>query len=242
MSESAASATGREAQALQRLLRAIASQDHPTASRLLADMPSLARMSIAQGATRQDESSSYFEQISHYAYAGDTALHIAAAAYQRDIAAELVLKGANVSARNRRGAQPLHYAADGIPASSCWDPDAQHAIVEFLIAAGADPNSADASGVRPLHRAVRTRSTPAVRALLANGADPLCKNKRGSTPLHLAVQTSGRGGSGSASSRQEQIEIIGLLLSHGARLSDKNAAGRAVEECVRAEWLQALLR
>src|SRR5450631_4383298 len=93
--------------------------------------------------------------------------------------------GANVRARNRRGAEPLHYAADGIPGSITWDPDAQSAVVEFLIRAGADPNSTDKSGVAPLHRAVRTRCAAAARALLTNGAAALGKNKRGSTPLHL---------------------------------------------------------
>jgi hypothetical protein len=43
----------------------------------------------------------------HYAYAGDTPLHLAAAGYQTALAEELVSKGANVSARNRRGAEPL---------------------------------------------------------------------------------------------------------------------------------------
>jgi ankyrin repeat protein len=67
------------------------------------------------------------------------------------------------------------------------------------------------------------------------------KNKSGSTPLHLAVQTTGRGGSGSALSRAQQTEIIQLLLSHGARPSDRNSSGRSVQECA-AAWIQPLLR
>jgi ankyrin repeat protein len=242
MSDNAVSAAARQEQALQTLLRAIASRDRHTTSRLLAHSPSLARMAMSVGTTHQDESTYYFEQIRHYAYAGDTPLHIAAAGYQRDIGEELVSRGANVGARNRRGAEPLHYAADGIPGSPWWNSDAQHAIVEFLIGAGANPNAADTSGVTPLHRAVRTRCTPAVRALLSNGADALRKNKSGSTPLHLAVQNTGRGGTGSTASRHEQIEIIRLLLSHGAHPSDRNSAGRSVKEYVKAEWIQAILR
>jgi len=141
-------------------------------------------MAIRVGASRDDERTYYLEEIAHYAYAGDTPLHIAAAAYLRDIAEELVSRGANVSARNRRGAEPLHYAADGTPGSPSWNPDAQHSVVEFLIEVGADPNAEDKSGVTPLHRAVRTRCTSAVRALLSNGADALRRNKGGSTPLH----------------------------------------------------------
>src|SRR6266508_4780102 len=184
MNEHAASAANREEHALQTLLRAIAARDQRTTSRLLAEAPSLARMAVRVGASRDAERTYYLEEIAHYAYAGDTPLHIAAAAYQRDIAAELVSRSANVSARNRRGAEPLHYAADGTPGSPSWNPDAQHSVVEFLIEVGADPNAEDKSGVTPLHRAVRTRCTSAVRALLSNGADALRRNKGGSTPLH----------------------------------------------------------
>jgi ankyrin repeat protein len=209
-------------------------------SRLLAESPLLARQAVTVGATRESANAYYFKQIAHYVYAGDTPLHVAAAAYQTAITEELVAEGANPSARNRRGAEPLHYAADGIPGSDLWDPSAQYAIVEFLIGAGANPNSRDKSGVAPLHRAVRTRCTAAVRALLMNGADALERNKSGSTPLHLAVQNTGRGGTGSAGSRKEQKEIIRLLLGHGARASDKDSAGRSVKNCVQAEWIHAL--
>jgi ankyrin repeat protein len=152
-----------------------------------------------------------------------------------------VSRGANVRARNRRGAEPIHYAADGIPGSDGWDPDAQYAVVEFLIREGADPNSQDKSGVAPLHRAVRTRSTAAVRALLANGADPVKRNKSGLTPLHLAVQNTGRSSAGTAIARDEQEKIIQLLLDHGARPSDRDSSGKSVKDCVQADWIRALL-
>ncbi len=56
--------------------------------------------------------------------AGDTALHIAAAAYRTDLAQRLVAAGADVRARNRRGAEPLHYAATGAPGSAGGTPEA----------------------------------------------------------------------------------------------------------------------
>ena len=242
MSDNASPTGDRQQAQLQALLRAIASRNRPMTAQLLAKSPALAQLAIKVGATRQAASDFYFKEINHYAYAGDTPLHIAAAAYQREIAEELVSKGANVRARNRRGAEPLQYASDGIPGSAAWDPDAQYAVVEFLIRAGADPNSEDKSGVAPLHRAVRTRCTAAVRALLTNGADAVGKNKSGSTPLHLAVQNTGRGGSGSAAAREEQAEIIRLLLCHGARPSDKDSTGRSVKDSVKTEWIHLLLR
>jgi ankyrin repeat protein len=152
--------------------------DDAAALRLLAASPALASAQVAQGATRQAATDYYLDPIAHYVYAGDTALHVAAAAYRHEIARRLIAMGAGVRARNRRGAEPLHYAADGMPGAPTWNPDAQAATIAILIAAGADPNAADSSGVMPLHRAVRTRCAAAVRALLAGGADAQAKNKK----------------------------------------------------------------
>jgi hypothetical protein len=230
-----------EEQTLRSFLLAIAAGEASTTLRVLAESPALATQTVKVGATREEARTYYFERIAHYAYAGDTALHIASAAYQCEVARELLRRGASVRARNRRGAEPLHYATDGLPGSDAWNPEAQFATVELLIRAGADPNSADTSGVAPLHRAVRTRSTAAARALLANGADVLVRNKHGSTPLHLAVQDTGRGGVGSPESRDEQAEIIRLLIEYGARPTHKDAAGKTVKQCASAEWVHVLL-
>lgn len=228
--------------ALQTLFQKIVSRDRPATLKLLAKSPLLAQQALVVGAARETANAYFFTEILHYAYAGDTPLHMAAAAYQTAIAEKLLARGANVRARNRRGAEPLHYATDGGPRTEWWDPDAQYAIVELLIKAGADPNAEDKGGVAPLHRAVRTRCTAAVRALLVNGAEVVRKNKSGSTPLHLAIQNTGRGGSGSEASREEQKKIIGLLLNHGARPSDKNLAGKSVKDCVKTDWIRELLK
>ena len=127
------------------------------------------------------------------------------------MARALLDAGADVRARNRRGAEALHYAADGSPDMSTWSPDDQAAVVACLLEAGAAPNALDKSGVAPLHRAVRTRCTGAVRALLKGGADPRLPNKSGSTPVDLASMTTGRGGSGSPAAKREQAEILRLL-------------------------------
>lgn len=226
---------------LWRLLRAIATGDRPKASRLLADSPRLALDATPIGATRSSSTSYYFKEIGHYVYAGDTALHVAAAAYRTGIAKELIGHGADVSARNRRGAQPIHYATVGQPGSETWAPKAQAAIVAYLLRAGADPNAADKCGVTPLHRAVRTRCAAAVRVLLANGADPRRKNGSGSTPLHLAVQTTGRGGSGTAAAAEQQREIIRLLVERGARPGDTDSRGKTVTECIRGQGIADII-
>jgi ankyrin repeat protein len=188
---------------MDELIAAIVADDPATVTTLLVGEESCA--------TRQSVREQYLEEIDHHLYLGDTPLHIAAAAYRVLIIRELVACGADVSARNRRGAEPLHYAADGIPGSQNWNPAAQREAVEALLDAGADPNAIDKSGVAPLHRAVRTRSAAAVAALLDGGADPELTNKRGSTPLQLATRMTGRGGSGSPEARAEQAEIIRLL-------------------------------
>ena len=176
-------------------------------------------------------------EIAHYLYAGDTALHMAAAAFRPPIAKLLIARGADCRARNRRGAQPLHYAAD---ANHC-DPKAQAQTIKYLISVGADPNALDKSGVAPLHRAVRTRSLAAVRALLDGGANPRGKNNSGSTPLHLAVQNTGGSGSGSEHARKQQAAIIQLLLKRGARPTDKDARGKSVKQAATSEWIRDLL-
>src|SRR5260221_12457519 len=206
-------------------------------SRRLAGSPALATMSSDVGATRQEASTFFFADIAHYLYAGDTALHMAAAAFQRPVAELLVAHGADCHAKNRRGAQPLHYAAD----ANRWEPTAQAETIEYLLSVGADPNALDKSGVAPLHRAVRTRSLPAVRALLDGGANPRAPSKSGSTPLHLAVQTTGRGGSGSEHARQQQTGIIRVLLERGARPTDQDARGKQVRQAATSEWIRALL-
>src|SRR4051794_19054675 len=97
--------------ALMALIRAIGVDD-AAAQRLLAASPPLARAGVAQGATRQAAKDYYLDPIGHYVYAGDAALHIAAAAYRSEVARKLIALGADVRGRNRRGAEPLHYAAD----------------------------------------------------------------------------------------------------------------------------------
>ena len=114
-------------------------------------------------------------------------------------------------------------------------------MITYLIEAGADPNAKDNSGVAPIHRAVRTRSSNAVRALIETGADPRLKNRSGSTPLHLAVQNTGKSGSGSDTAKDEQRRIIALLLGHGARPTDVDANGKTVAAAASSDWIRQLL-
>lgn len=207
-------------------------------SRRVTGTPALATTAAEVGASRQAASNFFFADIRHYLYHGDTALHMAAAAFRRPVAQLLVAHGANCRARNRRGAEPLHYAAD----ANHWNPAAQAETIDYLASVGADPNALDGSGVAPLHRAVRTRSLPAVRALIDAGADPRQPNKAGSTPLHLAVQPTGRGGSGSERARRQQVGIISLLLERGAKPTDRDGKGKRVYEAATGDWIRRVLK
>jgi hypothetical protein len=188
-------------------VRLIAAGDVEEVGRRLAVEPKLASAAVGIGESPEP----FLKNIAHYVYGGDTALHVAAAAFNRPIARLLVTHGADVRARNRRGAEPMHYAAD----TNHWSPAAQVEVIEFLASAGADLNARDMDGTAPLHRAVRTRSLPAVRALVLAGASPRLPNGRGSTPLQLAARTTGRGGSGSAHAREQQAGIIQFLRERG---------------------------
>lgn len=228
---------GRDATGFLDFVRVIVEGDLDEVSQRLTASPALATTPSDVGASRQDSSTYFFADIAHYLYAGDTALHMAAAAFRRPVAELLVAHGADCRSRNRRGAEPLHYAAD----ANRWDPNAQVATIGYLVSIGADPNAVDSGGVTPLHRAVRTRSLPAVQALLDGGANARQPNKSGSTPLHLAVQTTGRGGSGSPHAREQQAGIVRLLLKRGARVTDQDSHGKSVHQAAVSGWMRALL-
>ncbi|MSP60797.1 MAG: hypothetical protein EXR72_10735 [Myxococcales bacterium] len=78
---------------LMALVRAIAAGDAVAASRMITERPALARAAAQAGATRAASTEFFLSEIQHYRYGGDTPLHIAAAAYQPDIARELIRAG-----------------------------------------------------------------------------------------------------------------------------------------------------
>ena len=147
--------------ALRELVAAIMKGDDGLALRLLTASPSLARVSFHSGATRQTARAFYLALIGRYIWAGDTALHIAAAAYQTEMVRMLLSSGADVHAKNRLGDEALHAAAVGQPGSPMWNPTAQTATIVCLIEAGANPNTINKTGVSPLHRAIRSRCAAA---------------------------------------------------------------------------------
>ncbi len=198
---------------LRALFDVIVRRDRADLVHLLEGNPALARAALKVGASRQSEQAMFLTAIMHYVYAGDTALHVAAAAHWPEGVKLLLKSGADLTVRNRHGQTPLHYACAGGPNPGAWNPKAQAAAIQALLDAGADPDVTAKGGVTPLHTAVRNRCSLAVETLLQGGANPSLRTKRGSTSAHLATVPTGRSGSGSVQAKAEQARIIALLHS-----------------------------
>src|SRR5947208_15997371 len=114
------------------LLSAIIDDDLSTAKRLLKTDRGLATCLIQKPKL-------YQSKIFHWLYAGDTALHLAAAGYRVEIVEMLVKAGADVNAaKNMRRSGPLHYAADGFITGPVWDAKRQVGTIRCLLEHGAN--------------------------------------------------------------------------------------------------------
>lgn len=217
------------------ILTAILDDDRPRTSELLKADPTLATRLIQEPRLCQSK-------IFHWIYAGDTALHVAAAGYRVELVRLLLAAGADPnSTKNHRQSGPLHYAADGYVNGPDWDAKRQVQTIQCLLDAGAGINAQDKNGATPLHRAVRTRCAAAVKCLLQRGSDAKLKNKPGSTPFHLAVQNTGRGGTGAEVATAAQRQIIQEFLSFGLNPALKDGKGKSVFDCARSSWIRDIL-
>jgi len=220
---------------IETLLSAILADDVAQAGRLLEADGGLALQPV-------EAARLYRSGIFHWLYAGDTALHLAAAGYREKIARALLAAGADPNAAaNHRHSRPLHYAADSYLGGPDWDPERQVQTIRTLLKAGADLQAHDRNGATALHRAVRTRCAAAVVCLLEAGADPAGRNLSGSTPFHLAVQNTGRGGSGTEIAIRAQRQIIQEFLARGVSPQLKDGKGKSVTECATSLWVRKLL-
>jgi ankyrin repeat protein len=191
--------------------------DEAQAVRLVRAAPDLAKARVA------DER--LVKEVPHQLYAGDTALHLAAAAQRPLVVAALIEAGADANAENRRGAIALHYACDARPkAGRTWNPSTQRSVIEMLLDAGSDIEQKDKAGATPLHRAIRGRSPEAVRRLLERGARvDATHGRQRTTPLHIVTHSTGA--SGTRGTHAEQQEILELLLQYGADPRARDAKG-----------------
>lgn len=235
MSDFSRNLEGHVSEAFESLLAAILKDDRPAARKLLET-----HRELSSGVV--EESRLYETEVAHWLYAGDTALHLAAAGYRVEIAQLLLASGADPNfAQNHRVSGPLHYASDGYINGPTWNEERQVKTIRCLLEAGVDANAQDKNGAAPLHRAVRTRCIGAVRCLFDAGCSPTIRNKAGSTPFHLAVQTTGRGGSGEEEAKNAQRAIIMEFLSRGVNMRLKDGKGKSVVACANSDWIRDLL-
>lgn len=112
---------------------------------------------------------------------GWTALHLAAFFGRREVAEELLARGADVSAasRNPTANHPLHAALAG---------RTDRQLVERLLARGADVNGRAGAGVTPLHLAASRGSADLVEMLYRQGANPAARMGDGTTVEAIARQ------------------------------------------------------
>lgn len=80
--------------------------DEDEVSHRLSATPVLATTASPVGASRQEATTFFFTKIAHYLYAGDTALHMAAAAFSRPMAELMVSHGADCRAQTIIGGGP----------------------------------------------------------------------------------------------------------------------------------------
>src|SRR3954470_16396047 len=117
---------------LRSLIAAIVDDNPIKARQLLEEDKLLTTLFVAEG--------QYESRISHWIYANDTALHVAAAGHRVEIAKLLLQGGADVTtSRNHPQRRPLRYAVD----SRSEDTNRQVAMLRCLIEAGAAIDAQD---------------------------------------------------------------------------------------------------
>ena len=141
----------------------------------------------------------------------DSMLHDAIGNFE--IAQALISAGANVNARGRQGATPLHFAAiegaksvinlllergANINAEDIakrtplhWVTNRPHIskeMIEVLAAKGININHQDCAGQTAFFWAVKERNTQAIEPLILAGANINIKDLKGNSPLSIAIQ------------------------------------------------------
>ena len=136
---------------------------------------------------------------------GQSALHWAAKMGLGRVCQALIAKGADVEAKDARGATPLMHACER------HDGYRDGGVEDVLLAAGARVAEQDNRGETAMHKAVGNPG--AIGRLAKAGALVDAQDKAGRTPMCPAVATN-------------RATSVGLLLAHGANPCVRDAQGR----------------
>jgi ankyrin repeat protein len=129
---------------------------------------------------------------------GETALMIACLRGYRDLAEQLVARGAQVNPPGQAPAwSALSYAAT----------NGHDELVKFLLAHGARVNQQAPNGTTPLMMAAYFGHASTVRLLLGAGADPKLRNAMGFTAMDLAMKQS----------HKDTADVLGRALGGGRK-------------------------
>ena len=117
----------------------------------------------------------------------------------------LLKNGANIEARDNRGASPLHRAA-----AVAANPD----VLELLLSHGATLDAKDSRGLTPLHTAALCNMAPeVVQFLLDNGATLDARSVGGKIPLHFAAMNI-------------NPEVLSVLINSGSDINARDKKNR----------------
>ncbi|HVX63446.1 MAG TPA: ankyrin repeat domain-containing protein [Pirellulales bacterium] len=131
---------------------------------------------------------------------GSTALTLAAALDNYEMAAYLLEAGANAGLATHEGMTAIHCTRNPL-------------IIAALLNHGADPNAEENYGRRPLHFACgRRHDQRQAQALISAGADVNAPDESGETPLHLGAQFA-------------PAPVVMLLIDAGADLQARTKEG-----------------
>jgi len=158
-------------------------------------------------------------------FENDTPLHLSVLQADSSITEKLLVAGAKLNIRNKKGESslcravglnspsvPLLLDSGSVPDDAacpnggclfCAARSGCIVMLEEFVRGLEDLNQVSRQGVSALHYAVHSGHIEAVRLLIENGADVNSRDKRDGTPLHQAVRT------GSS-------ELIALLVENGA--------------------------
>jgi len=177
---------------------------------------------------------------------GTTALNIAIINAHFDTAAVLIERGADLNVADAAGMTPLYAAIDMKHQEPMINRPLQKAtgrllpqdVISMLLAKGANPNltlkapllmrqhsTGDASlgdGATPLMRAAKVTDVELMKALLEHGANPNLALRNGTTVLMNIAARAGR----PAPSEQTTIDVIAMLIKHGADVRVANGTGQ----------------
>jgi len=116
---------------------------------------------------------------------------------------KLLLKGADVNAKDKFGWTPLHHAVEQL----------HFQVVKYLVSHGANVNAETDVGRTPLHvAACRKSGLKVVKYLISKGADVNAKESNGVTPLYYAAEWG-------------YLDIVKYLVSKGARVNAEDNGG-----------------